>query len=139
MERLYVLLGWCMCCTVLRRRRHTKGFRTPKNLSGHFFRHVIDPEKRCFSRWRVPTEEVYERLADRFAGRRKHGELHECVVVSTKRPHKNGRRVRYDERTEELISIEPEGYIVTYFCPEPGTANNPFPTNLEYFRDTCRF
>jgi hypothetical protein len=136
--RLYGLFGWCLCIIMGRRLRHTKGF-VPGLRSGHFDKHVLNPSKRCFSRRQVPTEEVYELLADRFAGRRKHAKLHEGIVNSMRRPNRTGRIVRYDELTQEFLVVDPHGVIRTYFKPKPKSPENRFATNLEYFKDTLKY
>jgi hypothetical protein len=135
---LFGLLGWCKCTAIGRQLKYTTGFPAGARL-GHFDKHVINPATRCFSRWHVPTEEVYELLADRFAGRAVHGQLHEGVVNSTARPHRNGRRVRYDQSTEEFLVMEPNGAVITYFLPSPHSKENRFATNLEYFLDTLKY
>jgi hypothetical protein len=109
----------------------------PGIRSGHFDKHVVRPMTRTFTRCEVPTEQVYELLADRFAGRSKHAQLYEGVVNSVKRPWRNGRIVRYDQRTEEFLVIDPalNRAIVTYFLPRPRSKDNPYATNLEYFKN----
>jgi hypothetical protein len=136
--RLFGLWGRCLCTALGRRLSHTAGFVSGLR-SGHFDKHVINPATRCFSRWLVPTEEVYEIRADRFAGRRRHAQLHEGVVNSRGRPHRNGRIVRYDANTEEFLVMEPTRAIITYFLPKPLSKENRFATNLEYFYDTLNF
>jgi hypothetical protein len=137
----FSLLGFLLRLRLGWRLRHTRGFTSSR--SGHFEKHVLNPATRSLSRLRVPTEEVYELLADRFVGRRRHAKLHEGVVSSKARPLKNGRLVRYDERTEEFVVVLPDGGLMTYYKPSPRSAKRPnshrFDTNLEYFHDTLLF
>ena len=137
MTSFYGVLGWCLCAILGRRLKHTTGF-APHLRGGHYDKHVIDPTKRCFSRLVMPTEGTYELWADRFAGRRKHGQLHEGVVNSAQRPRRNGWIVRYDSRTEEFLILD-GSRIVTYFIPKPGSPENPFATNFEYYDNTLKY
>ena len=118
--------------------RHTSGFLSSR--AGHFDKHVLKVTKRSWARCELPTAKLYEFAADSFAGRAKHPQLHEDVINSAKRPQKNGRIVRYDERTEEFLVVDPVTRgIYTYFIPRPLSENNRFKTNLEYFNDVLKF
>lgn len=61
-----------------------------------------------------------------------------CVVSGCTggRARRNGRIIRYNERSGEFGCLSTEGYIITFFVPVP-LQDHPYTTNLEYFKDSC--
>jgi len=83
----------------------TKGFRDPPDLSDHFIKHG--------SRLGIADENAYAERADDFLGRSR-----EPGVYEFRRPWNND-LVRYDPATEEFGVLSEDGYIKTYYKPEP--------------------
>jgi filamentous hemagglutinin len=48
----------------------------------------------------------------------------------------NGDTLRYNEETDEFAIMDRNGFIVTYFRPDPQEHGQP--SNLAYFRRECR-
>lgn len=46
-----------------------------------------------------------------------------------------GEAIRYDSVTQEFGVFSPDGFLVTYFKPDPAIHKRP--TNLAYFQDEC--
>ena len=103
----------------------------------HFDKHVIDVRTRCFTRLRVPTPEIMCLRADSVVGRRGRSGVHFAQVNSVKRPARNDRFQVFDERTDELVVVSNDGYIISYYIPIPGL-HHQYSSNLDYFKDTCR-
>jgi pyocin large subunit-like protein len=100
----------------------TNGFRTPEDLTDHFDRHAVA--------LMIATEAEYLESADRFiGGPRDPQTTRECY-------RQNGDRLRYNEFTEEFAVMDANGYIETYYIPEPEEHEQP--NNLEYFFKECQ-
>ncbi len=99
----------------------TLGFRTAHKRTDHFLDHLAD--------FGVIAESDYESLADAFLGGPKSAATLECV-----RPREND-IIRYNPITEEYGVLSFDGYIRTYFIPDP--AEHGLPTNLDYFYANC--
>lgn len=98
------------------------GFNTLADRFDDWDRHHADFEP-------PPCGEIeYEERADSFLA----GPLGPTTLECT-RP--NGRRCRYDTVTNEYGVLASDGYMVTYFKPNP--AKHPHPTNEDYFRANC--
>lgn len=95
----------------------TKGFGNPLDLSDHFTKHG--------ARLGIPDESTYLARADNFLGNVKAPTTHEFH-----RPWNND-LVRYDPTTDEFGVLDKNGYIKTYYKPDP--ARHGFQTNGEYF------
>ncbi len=75
----------------------------------------------------IPEE--YEVMADRFLGA-------PLDITTTRQCQRgNGDLLRYNDRTEEFSNMSREGYIVTYFRPDPDVHGQP--SNLAYFYAEC--
>ena len=95
----------------------TKGFENPLALSDHFTKHG--------ARLGIADESTYLVRADNFLGRQKSPTAHEFQRLW------NSDLVRYDPTTEEFGVLDKDGYIKTYYKPNPAT--HGFQTNGEYF------
>ena len=95
----------------------TKGFENPLALSDHFTKHG--------ARLGIADETTYLARAANFLGSPTSPTAHEF-----RRPW-NDDIVRYDSTTEEFGVLGKDGYIKTYFKPDPAT--HGFQTNGEYF------
>ncbi len=78
----------------------------------------------------VATEEEYELLADTFLGAPLEQGAIECTRVS------NGDIIRYNRMTDEFGVCSADGFIKTYFKPDPAFHRQP--TNPDYFRKECK-
>ena len=95
----------------------TKGFASPLDLSDHFTKHG--------ARLGIEDESTYLARADNFLGSPKGPTAHEF-----RRPW-NDDLVRYNPTTDEFGVLGENGYIKTYYKPDP--ARHGFQTNGEYF------
>ena len=95
----------------------TRGFRDPLDLSDHFRKHG--------GPLGIADESAYAEQADNFLARSR-----ESGVYEFRRPWNND-RVRYDPTTQEFGVLDADGYIKTYYKPNP--ARHGFRTNQEYF------
>lgn len=77
----------------------------------------------------VGTPEEYERLADAFMFGPLSANIEECVRVQ-------GGFCRYDRDTQEYGTVNAQGFLCTYFIPDPAIHGER--TNLEYFHKRCR-
>lgn len=100
----------------------TRGFETEEDLLDHYQKH--------WAEFGAMTPDEYLAMADRFIG----GDLNSS---STRECHRrNGDRVRYNEVTEEFAVMNRDGYIQTYFRPDPLLHEQG--SNLNYFFQQCR-
>ena len=106
----------------------THGFKTQWQLEDHFYDHCGD-----FSVCGDNTSEdmeKYEALADTFLGGPRGPTTRECI---RRRDHA---RARYNLATEEWGVLSSDGYILTYYKPDPW--RHGYPNNLAYFQIDCR-
>jgi pyocin large subunit-like protein len=101
---------------------HTRGFATRRRRAAHFQDHGAEVG--------AADEKAYERMADDFLGGPTGPTVAECLREF------DGARIRYNRATEEFGILASDGYIRTYFKPNPRW--HGFPTNLAYFRYECR-
>jgi pyocin large subunit-like protein len=99
---------------------YTRGFRDPGYLADHFLRHGIDVG--------ATNETEYELLADSFLG----APLAPGVQEGFRR---NGDILRYNIITEEFGVLSRDGFIKTYYKPNPSIHGEA--TNLQYFQKEC--
>ena len=92
-------------------------FRKPRKRADHFSDHGAD-----FS---AVDEFDYERKADAFLSLPAVAPILEII-----RP-REGDTIRYNSVTDEFGIISHDGYIRTYYIPDP--AEHGYPTNLDYF------
>ena len=92
-------------------------FRTQKKRLRHFTDHGAD--------FGATDDLHYERLADAFLSSPLAPPVLECI-----RP-RDRNVVRYNTVTGEFGIISNDGYIRTYYIPDP--AEHGLPTNLDYF------
>ena len=100
---------------------YTLGFPDKELLAQHFDEHHIE--------FGVATEDEYELLADTFLGGPLDDGALECIRGS------NGDVIRYNRLTDEFGVRGTDGFIRTYFKPNPIFHRQP--TNLDYFRKEC--
>lgn len=100
-------------------------FRTPQKRLEHFLDHGAEVG--------AVDEIMYEQLADAFLSQPvdpvNRPELCECV-------RDNGEMFRYNIKTEEFGNVSSNGYIRTYFKPDPRI--HDFPTNYHYYAHWCQ-
>jgi hypothetical protein len=99
----------------------TSGFRTRLDLEDHFDAHGAE-----FS---AEDEEAYLALADEFLG----GAKKQTTLEGVRR--RDQATIRYDYVSQEFGILSRDGYIVTYFKPDP--AYHGKSTNREYFMWEC--
>jgi filamentous hemagglutinin len=97
-------------------------FENDQALADHFQKHGSDLSD-------VLTVADYLFSAERFLFGAMSATAIECI-----RP--NGGRARYDSATEEYGAVRPDGFIATYFIPDP--AVHGLQTNRDYFESRCR-
>ncbi len=112
----------------------TNGFLDDVLLAEHFDTHVTQQQE-----FDVDTQEEYLELADKFLG----APLDPTTTHERRRRHKAGGfgdTVRYNFVTEEFGIITRDGYIRTFFIPEPcgPPRGHSEGTNLDYFLKACR-
>jgi len=101
---------------------YTSGFRTRERLENHFDFHGDE--------FGAADEEDYERMADTFAGGPSAETTLECVRVL------DGAVVRWDRVTQEFAIVSADGFIQTYFKPDP--RDHGLSSNRAYFDRECR-
>lgn len=97
-------------------------FENDQALADHFQKHASTFQD-------VLTQIEYLMRAERFLFGAIGATVAECV-------RGNGGRARYDPATEEYGTVRPDGFIATYFIPDP--AVHSLPTNRDYFESRCR-
>ena len=95
----------------------TKGFKSALHPSDHFRNHG--------ARLGIGDEGTYLRKADSFLGSPKPRTAHEF------RRSWNNDLVRYDPTADEYGVLDEDGYIKTYYKPDP--EKHGFRTNWDYF------
>jgi len=104
----------------------TNGFRTTKSKKKHFKDHGAD--------FNATSEEHYEQLADDFMGRlicpKSAPKTCSCVRL------KDGDTLRFDISTMEYAVLSFDGYIRTYFIPDPSIHGSS--TNYTYFFENAQ-
>lgn len=96
----------------------TKAFKSRLHLEDHFANHG--------ARLGTADQQEYLARADAFLGGPKSKTAQEC-----RRPWNND-LVRFDPATDEYGVMDKDGYIKTYYQPDP--EEHGFKTNGEYFR-----
>lgn len=101
----------------------TKGF-GPGERYRHFVRHVKQRQDVMAS-----DEDAYEALADRFLGGARNPSTLECTRAG-------GDTVRFDCKTDEYGVRDAQGFIRTYFRPDP--SRHGLSSNFHYLCRECR-
>lgn len=100
----------------------TKGFRTEGDLLDHFDNHGSEFDAR--------DEADYLEKADIFLGGPKTETMLECIRPS------DSATLRFDWRTQKFGVLGNDGYIQTYFIPDPTW--HMYSSNRAYFLAECK-
>ena len=92
-------------------------FRTPRKLARHFSDHRAD--------FGAATEADYETMADVFLNCPLSADCEEYIRG------RDGARIRFNLLTEHFGIVSSDGFIKTYYIPDP--AIHLEPTNYDYF------
>jgi hypothetical protein len=106
----------------------TRGFRTQWQLEDHFYDHCADFNV-CGNNTQADMQR-YEALADAFLGGPREATTRECIR------RRDNALARYNSATEEYGVLSPDGYILTYYKPDPRL--HRCADNLAYFQIDCR-